>query len=94
MQKKNPFFDKSHSSGNLAFTSKIKTGEKNLMFDKTRSERSNNKMSIWKGTVIYVYFSDKSTLIYILFLLGKWLNPLTVIIKQLKVSLKIVYSSR
>lgn len=68
--KNNPMFGKkgenNHLFGILHSVERIAkiSGENNNMYGKTHSDDSKNRMSISKGTAIYVYSSDKSKLIY------------------------------
>jgi group I intron endonuclease len=59
----NPFYGKTHTPETLAKLSFVKSGKNNPMFGKTRSPETLAKISAAKGGTIYVYNTDKSTLI-------------------------------
>jgi group I intron endonuclease len=62
-EKNNPMFGRKHSEETLALMSEAFSGVNNPMFGRTHSAEILAKMSTAQGTNIYVYSSDKSTLI-------------------------------
>ena len=61
--KNNPMFGRTHNEETLVLMSEAFSGMNNPMFGKTHSTETLAKMSSAQGTAIYVYSSDKSTLI-------------------------------
>jgi group I intron endonuclease len=60
----NPMFGRTHSKDSLAKMSLAKIGKKNYIFGDTHSEETLTKMSKALGTQIFVYSSDRSSLLY------------------------------
>jgi hypothetical protein len=61
----NPIFGRKHLPETIIKNHEANSGENHPMFDKQHSLETKAKMSAVKGTNIYVYSSDKSTLINI-----------------------------
>lgn len=59
----NANFGKSHSAETKAAISEAMSGENHPMFDKFHSAETRTKIGIANGTTIYVYSSDKSTIV-------------------------------
>lgn len=60
----NPMFENYHSAETKALMREASLAGNNPMFGKEHSAETKDKMSAAQGTTIYVYSSDKSTLLY------------------------------